>query len=65
MKKKIEKVALYSAEEFFGGKKDMKPVGWCSNPDKPGPMILDRKTFEKICGVKPSEPESGGVGGKV
>jgi len=63
MKKNIEKVALYSAEEFFSGKKDLKPVGWCSNPDKPGPMILDRKTFEKICGVKPAEPGSGDAKG--
>lgn len=64
MKKKIEKVALYSAEEFFSGKKDLERVGWCSNPDKPGPMILDRRTFERICGVNQSVSRSGRSGEK-
>ena len=45
-------VPMFNAAEFFSGKKDMKPVGWMSNPDEPGPVVLDRKTFESLTGVK-------------
>ena len=30
------------------GKKDAKPVGWMSDPDQPGPIIVDRKTLESL-----------------
>ena len=48
---KSKKVPMYSAEDFFSGKKDAKPVGWMSDPDEPGPVILDRETWEKLVGV--------------
>ena len=59
--KKRKTVPLYDAElmtpeEFFKLWEDKprkaRPVGWASNPDDFGPMIVDRKTFEKLCGGK-------------
>ena len=52
-------VPMYSAEDFFSGKKDAKPVGWMSDPDEPGPVILDHKSWEKLMGTK--HPEKGAV----
>ena len=40
--KKREMVPMFSAEDFFAGKKDAKPVGWINNPDKVGPVLVDR-----------------------
>lgn len=54
-KKKRKMVPMYSAEDFFSGKKDAKPVGRMSDPDEPGPVILDPKTWEELVGVNPSE----------
>ncbi len=52
----VSKVEVYTVEEFFnlGSDNQMKakPVGWSSNPDDFGPMIVDSKTFEKLCGGK-------------
>ena len=31
-KRKRKMVPMYSAEDFFSGKKDAKPVGWMSDP---------------------------------
>ena len=45
-KRKI--VPMFSAADFFSGKKDAKPVGWMSDPDEPGPVIVDRKTLESL-----------------
>ena len=45
-------VPMYSAADFFSGKKDPKPVGWMSDPDEPGPVLLDRKSFEELMGCK-------------
>lgn len=50
-KKKRKMVPMYSAADFFSGKKDAKPVGWMSDPDEPGPVILDRKSWEKLVGI--------------
>ena len=41
-------VPMYSAKDYFAGKKDAKPVGWMSDPDEPGPVIVDRKTLESL-----------------
>lgn len=41
-RKNREMVPMYSAEDFFAGKKDAKPVGWISNPDEIGPVLVDR-----------------------
>ena len=51
-KKKRKMVPMYSAEDFFSGKKNANPVGWMSDPDEPGPVILDRKTWEKLMGIR-------------
>ena len=46
--KKRKMVPMYSAEDFFSGKKDAKPVGWMSDPDEPGPVLVDRATLERL-----------------
>ena len=57
--KKRRTVPLYDAElmtpeEFFkpGSSKPRKarPVGWASNPDDFGAVLVDPKTFAKLCG---------------
>ena len=53
-KKKRKMVPMYSASDFFSGKKDGKPVGWMSDPDEPGPVVLDRKSWEKLVGITSS-----------
>ena len=53
-KKKREMVSMYSAKDYFAGKKDAKPVGQMSNPDAIGPMIVDRETlFRLMAGRRP------------
>ena len=54
-KKKRKMVPMYSAEDFFSGKKDAKPVGRMSDPDEPGPVILDRESLEKLVSIRLSE----------
>ena len=45
---KRKMVPMFSAADFFSGKEDAKPVGWMSDPDQPGPVIVDRKTLESL-----------------
>ena len=45
---KSKKVPMYSAEDFFSGKKDAKPVGWMSDPDEIGPVLVDRETLFRL-----------------
>jgi len=45
-----EAVPLYAAKDLKRGK-NAKPVGTMRNPDLPG-CVVDRKTFEKLYGVK-------------
>ena len=47
-KKKREMVPMYSAKDFFAGKKGAKPVGRMSNPDGIGPVIVDRATLFRL-----------------
>ncbi len=47
-KKNRKMVPMYSAEDFFSGKKDKKPVGWMSDPDEIGPVLVDRATLERL-----------------
>ena len=49
-KKKREMVPMYSAKDYFAGKKDAKPVGQMSNPDMIGPVLVDRETLERLLG---------------
>lgn len=50
--RKRKTVPMFSAADFFSGKKDAKPVGWMSDPDEPGPVIVDLKTMESLLGDK-------------
>lgn len=43
-------IPLYRIDDIEKGKK-AKPVGRMRNPDLPG-CVVDRKTFEKLYGVK-------------
>ena len=52
---KRKRVPMFSAADFFSGKKDAKPVGWMSDPDEPGPVIVDRKTLESLLESKASD----------
>ena len=52
LERKRKMVPMFSAAGFFSGKEDAKPVGWMSNPDQPGPVIVDRKTLETLLGDK-------------
>ncbi len=54
---KRDMIPMYSAEDFFSGKKDAKPVGWMSNPDKTGPSVLDSATFDQIMAESSGEKE--------
>ena len=45
---KRKMVPMFSAADFFSGKEDAKPVGWMSDPDQPGPVIVDLKTLESL-----------------
>ncbi len=54
-KKKRKMVPMYSAADFFSGKKNPKPVGWMSDPDEIGPVLLDRKSWERLVGLKLSD----------
>lgn len=42
-----EKVSLYVAKDALAGKKD-GPVGWMSNPDRIGPVIIDRESLQRL-----------------
>ncbi len=56
-KRERKMVPMYSAEDFFSGKKDAKPAGWMSDPDEPGPVVVDLATLERL-----SAADSGGTG---
>ena len=47
-KRKHKMVSMYSAEDFFSGKKDAKPAGLMSDPDEIGPVLVDRATLERL-----------------
>ena len=47
-KKKREMVPMYSAADFFSGKKDARPVGRMSNPDEIGPVFVDLETLSQL-----------------
>ena len=56
MKRKRKMVPMYAAEDFFSGKKDAKPVGWMSDPDETGPVLVDLATLERLL-PKREEPK--------
>ena len=47
---KRKMVPMYSAEDFFFGKNDAKPVGLISDSDDFSPVILDRETLFRLKG---------------
>ena len=47
-KAKRKMVPMFSAADFFAGKEAAKPLGWMSDPDQPGPVIVERKTLESL-----------------
>ena len=47
-KKKRKMVPMYSAADFFAGKKDARPIGRMSNPDEIGPVLVDRETLFRL-----------------
>lgn len=49
-KTKREMVPMYTAKDYFAGKKDAKPIGWMSNPGEIGPVLVDRATLERLIG---------------
>ena len=53
-KTKRKMVPMYSARDFCAWKKSLKPVGWMSDPDDPGPVFLDRKSWEELVGISSS-----------
>ncbi len=48
---------MCSAEDFFSGKKDAKPVGFMSNPDDFGPVLVDRETLFRLAAQTPRGKE--------
>lgn len=42
-----EKVPLYVAKDALAGKKDGS-IGWMSNPDRIGPVIIDRESLQRL-----------------
>ena len=56
-KRERKMVPMYSAEDFFSGKKAAKPAGWMSDPDEPGPVVVDLATLERLAAA-----DSGGKG---
>ena len=59
MKKKRKMVPVYTAEDFFSGKKDAKPVGMMSAPDEIGPVLLARKAWNRLFGDMDKKPKNG------
>ena len=53
-KENVKRFQCSVRQTFFLGKKDAKPVGWMSDPDEPGPVIVDRKTLESLLDDKSS-----------
>lgn len=50
---------MYSAEEFFSGKKEAKPVGRMSNPDDFGPVLVDLETLRRLAAKAPRGNKDG------
>ena len=48
LRKKRKMVPIYAMEDIFAHKKNPKKVGWMSDPDAPGPVILDAKAWKRL-----------------
>ena len=49
-RKKRKMVPIYAMEDLLAHKKNPKKIGWMSDPDAPGPVILDHETWRRFFG---------------
>ncbi len=49
-KKKRKMVPVYDPDDILAGKKNPKKIGMMSDPDAPGPVILDREAWNRLIG---------------
>ena len=47
-KKKRKMVPIYDFDDILAGKKNPKKIGRMSDPDAPGPVILDREAWNRL-----------------
>ena len=47
-KKKRKMVPIYAMKDLLAGKKNLKKIGRMSDPDAPGPVILDREACNRL-----------------
>ena len=47
-KKKRKMVPIYDFDDILAGKKNPKKIGRMSDPDAPGPVILDREAWKRL-----------------
>ena len=43
-------VPIYDFDDILAGKKNPKKIGRMSDPDAPGPVILDHETWTRVFG---------------
>ena len=43
-------VSVYDPDDILAGKKSPKKIGMMSDPDAPGPVILDREAWNRLIG---------------
>ncbi len=60
LKKKRDIVSMYSAKDYFAGKKDAEPVGQMSNPDDVGPVFVDSETLLRLMSERRPASRGGG-----
>ncbi len=49
-RKKRKMVPIYDLDDILAGKKNPKKIGRMSDPDAPGPVILDHETWTRFFG---------------
>lgn len=56
-RRNTKRIPLYEVKDLKNGRK-AKAVGWMSNPDWPGCVMVDQKTLLLLCksGVRPAKP---------
>ena len=47
-RKKRKMVPVYAPEDILAGKKKPRKIGMMSDPDAPGPLILDHEAWERL-----------------
>ena len=41
-------IPIFAAEDRLAGNKDAKPIGWMSDPDEFGPVLVDMETLKRL-----------------